>query len=570
MSVHDERKADADRVLRQLCEAILFEGLATKRGSSDVRARIEWSTGASAFRADVTMGGFGRPRIHRGPVMTRVGAVWRDACLDDLLDALEIADQIRTDLRADLARTCHLTELTHDTARVHGPRALLPYNVLESAIDEGHPYHPCFKARSGFSDADHLAFGPEAAAVFQLCWIAAARDIVDETLPEGFWPKEFGAARWRQLNDAATHCGIDLHQFALLPVHPWQMRFLRAQHDFNIWEEARKIMVLGVSGDSYHATQSVRTVINRDDPKKAHIKLSMAMRNSSSLRIIEPHSVCVAPAISDWLSAVIESDPLYKTDFKLTVLREYAGIIVGRETSLSGHLAALFRQSPESIGLSPNALLPFNALAVLEPDERPLIDGWIAKHGAKAWLDQLLTVSILPIWHLMVAHGLGLEAHAQNLLLEHDAGWPLGLVARDFHESLEYVPPLLSLPELAPDLGGIDPAYRNAAPDRFHLMQSAEELRELVMDTLFIYNLAELSALFARFYALPEGVFWFKVRALLDDYASRYGMDERQALFAPFTPEIQTESLLTHKISGGRQPCRHTISNALFHRTDSA
>ena len=66
-------------------------------------------------------------------------------------------------------------------------------------------------------------------------------------------------------------------------------------------------------------------------------------------------------------------------------------------------------------------------------------------------VSRLLTI-LQPVWRMMTHHGIALEAHGQNLLITHDEGWPTGLVARDFHESLEYVPDLLARPELLPDL----------------------------------------------------------------------------------------------------------------------
>lgn len=170
---------------------------------------------------------------------------------------------------------------------------------------------------------------------------------------------------------------------------------------------------------------------------------------------------------------------------------------------------------------------------------------------------------MLPIWHLMAAHGIGLEAHGQNLILQHDNGWPTGLIARDFYESLEYVPELLSRPDLCPDHSRIDPVYKDAPPDKFHRMSRPEELRWLVMDTLFIFNLSGLSDLLQRRYGLAETAFWRRVRTRLDRYASEHGMQERQAAFAPFAPQIRAESLISGKLEPDRPQHGHLIANAL-------
>lgn len=549
-----------DRVLRQLCEAILFERLCCPTREGPDR---EWSCGASQFRARVDVGGFDRPRIHPRSIMTKTADGWRPATLSDVVGALQAEDNLKTELTDDLRRTAYLTDLTRSAVVQRGPRIAMNYDELELALDEGHPYHPCFKARSGFSDADHLAFGPEAAACFQLHWLAVDRELVDQVIPASFWQAELGEATGLQLCNQATAAGVDLSRYALVPTHPWQAEKLKANPLYQGWINAGKITPLGVFGDSYRATQSVRTLSNASDPNRAHVKTSMAMRNTSSLRTIEPHSVCVAPAISDWLAAVLDSDRLFRTACRLTILREYAGMIVGRDTPLAGQLAVLYRESPQACGLTTDQVMPLNALALTEADGQPLIDPWVQKHGLHAWLDQLLQVVVLPVWHLMVAHGIGLEAHGQNLILEHDDGWPVGLIARDFHESVEYVPALLSRPDLVPDFAAIDPAYANADPERFHQMQSAEALRELVMDTLFIYNLAELAALLNRHYAVPENLFWRRIRWFLDRHVANHQLKIRQALFDPFSPQVFTESLMTLKLNGGKGVFRHTVTNPL-------
>ncbi|MEP5758837.1 MAG: IucA/IucC family protein [Litoreibacter sp.] len=562
MSIHETLTLETveDRVLRQLCEALIFEGLCSVR---NVGTELEWTLTKTNFRSQLDIGGFDRPRIHPGSITVQIDDLWHPAKLDDVLNVLPADAELRSELRDDLSRTAFLTNLTRPIVQQRGSRIAMTYDQLECAIDEGHPYHPCFKARSGFSDADHLAFGPEAAETFQLEWLAVDKGLIAQMVPDGFWRKELGERNRLKLCRQATAAGINLSEFGLIPAHPWQTKALQTDPIYRAWIETRKVVPLGPVGDRYRATQSVRTLANVDDPTRAHVKTSMAMRNTSSLRTIEPHSVCIAAAISNWLAKVVDSDPLFETDLRFTILPEYAGIIAARETPLAGHLAVLYRQSPQGCGLASDQIMPFNALSLLEADGQPFIHPWVQKHGLRHWLDQLLRVTILPIWHLMVAHGIGLEAHAQNLMLEHDDGWPIGLVARDFHESLEYVPELLSQPELVPDLAAVDPIYSGARAGAFHLMPSAEALRELVMDTLFIYNLAELASLLHRHYAVPEPLFWKKVRGILDEHVAQHGLQARQDLFAPFTPQIFTESLMTLKLNGGEGVFQHSVSNPL-------
>ncbi|MFV1528420.1 MULTISPECIES: IucA/IucC family protein [unclassified Phaeobacter] len=555
------------RVLRQLCEALLSEGCAQDITWHD--RGLRWQLGNRSFRASGRCGAFGRYRLDAGSIEMAQEHGWQPAALEEVLSALTAPAAALAALRVDLDRTAHLDDLNHRQIPRPPRRHQLGIADMERAIHEGHPYHPCYKARSGFSDRDHLRYGPEAGQGFRLIGLLLHPALVQQRLPDAdFWPRELGPAEWERIRSlAATHSA---EGFALLPVHPWQWDQLAQDPLVQAWHAAGRLVPLGEIGDRYRATQSVRTLMNADQPQRAHVKTAMTMRNTSSLRTLIPETVTIAPLISDWLAAVIASDPLLQDRYPLTLLPEYAGIIAGRGTALEGHLAAIWRQSPASLGLADNQMMPFNALALTEEDGKPLIAPWIAAHGRDRWLAQLIETAVLPVWHLMVAHGIGLEAHGQNLILQHDNGWPTGLIARDFHDGVEYVDTLLSQPALCPDLAAIDPAFASAEPDQFHALSCADGLRELVMDTLFVFNLADLSDLLQRHFDLPETRFWQRLRDRLDRYAADHGQQQRMAGFAPFARQIHAESLITRKIDPDRRGSyRHLIDNPLATAKDS-
>ncbi|AHD02099.1 IucA/IucC family protein [Leisingera methylohalidivorans] len=564
MSLHEHRFAGtAPRVLRQLCEALLSEGWAASLQTGHGRM-LRWSLRGTRFRALGRRGAFDRYRLQEGSIEVYDSSGWRPADTGDVLAAVADPSPAMEILRADLARTEHLSDLNAQQIPPMTERRRLTVSALETALHEGHPYHPCFKARSGFSDADHLAYGPEAGRTFRLAGVLFHHTLVQQSLPDkDFWPQELGTAEWDRITALADQQDAPLQDFRLLPLHPWQAARLQDDPLFQDWCRTGRAVQIGPVGDPYRATQSVRTLMNADTPQRAHVKTAMAMRNTSSLRTFIPATVAIAPAISRWLADVLAGDPLFATRYRLTLLPEYAGIIAGRGTALDGHLAAIWRQSPESLGLAGDRMMPFNGLALTEPDGTPLIAPWIDRHGLDPWLDQLIEVAVLPVWHLMVAHGIGLEAHGQNLILQHDNGWPAGLIARDFHDGVEYVDALLSRPGLCPDLAQIDPIYADAPLDDYHKLSAPDGLRELVMDTLFVFNLADLSDLLQRRYGLAETAFWRRVRARLDRYAAEHGLEARQAALAPFAPKIHAESLITRKIDPGRPLYRHLITNAL-------
>ncbi|MGX7707746.1 IucA/IucC family protein [Methylobacterium sp. Gmos1] len=547
-------------MLRQLAEAALFEGLACASAVPG-GGRLRWRLGAHRFRARGTLGPFGRPRLVSGTIETAdAGGDWRTASLDALVAALPGDRDRRERLLAELRQTIALCRWNAENLTAPGRRAL-PFAALDAAVWEGHPYHPCFKARTGFTLDDQAAYGPEAARPFRLDWLALPRGAVASSLPGGedaFWRAALGAD-WDALVHRLRAAGHSPATHAVLPVHPWQMRHLGAREPLRTRLAAGEAVALGPAGPRYRASQSLRTLHDADDPRRASVKLGMSVVSTSSLRILDPHFVLTAPAVSDWLAAVVAGDPALE---RMTLLREFAALLADRDGPLAGHLAAIWRESPN---LAPGeAAVPFNALALCEPDGTAFAAPWLVRYGGEAWLDRLVDVAVLPVWHLLVAHGVALEAHGQNMILVHRDGWPERVILRDFHESAEYAPDFLRDAPPVPDLGAIDRAHAGPPDDRFHAMRSAAVLAELVTDSLFVFNLAEITHLMARRHGLDDAGFWDRFGRRLRRHAAEHGLTDRLAALNVEAPTLRVEALLARKLGLAQAHGSHGAPNALF------
>lgn len=554
-----------DRVLRQLVAALLFEGI-IEAHRSDVggTALFRWSLGDRDFRCDAVPGAFGRVRPLPGSVQMRENeGSWSEASLPLLVSALPGTGITRAKLLNEMKQTVAFSEW-NDRHIAPRTRRGMTFADLEGAIDEGHPYHPCYKARTGFSSADHALFGPETGGTFQLVWLLVARRHLRQALPgdeEAFWRRELGEETWAQLQAKRDELDASVEDFGLVPLHPWQWRNL-GETLTSGWIAAGEAHCLGAIGDRYTATQSVRSLLNRDRPLAASIKLPLNIVNTSSRRILEPHSVCTAPVISRWIGGIVAADPQFSKDYPLTILEEYAGVIADAHEPLAGQVGAIWRESAEATLKAGETVIPFTALMMMEVDGRPFADDWVQRFGLMPWINRLLEIAVLPVWHLLVHHGIAVEAHGQNMLLVHRDGWPERLILRDFHESIEFSPGFLREPEKAPDFLPLHPSYRDAEPDQFYWTDNLDSLRELVMDTLFVYNLSEISHLLAHCYNLGEPLFWQRVQSLLSSYALRHGAG-RQAQLGHDRPEILTESLMTRKLFARKPEYHHVVPNAL-------
>lgn len=566
----EEPDCPRDRVVRQLVAALLFEGIVPVRQSiTEDTTYFHWSLGGSRFRCRGKVGPFGRVRILGGSVeILAPRDRWEAASLVDIVPKLPGTGLTRGNLLRELEQTVTFSDWNYHNLPLRDRRGM-SFAALEGALSEGHPYHPCYRARLGFSLADHAAYSPEAAQPFQLVWLLIALKHLGHALPEGeeaFWRRELGKETWAIVETEREALGLPTEDFGLVPLHPWQWRNLR-EGALAEWIATGEAHYLGVFGDRYLATQSVRSLINVDQPLAANIKLPLNIINTSSRRVLEPHSVCTAPVLSSWIAGVVSDDRLFRERYPLTILQEYAGIIAQAGGALAGQIGAIWREASEATLMPGEAVIPFNALMMIETDGRPFADNWIKRFGLMPWMNRLQEVAILPVWHLLVWHGIAVEAHGQNMLLVHRDGWPVRLILRDFHESIEFAPGFLREPDKAPDFLSLNPVYRDAEPDQYYWTDNLDSLRELVMDTLFVFNLSEISHLLDVYYGLPEFRFWQRVESLLAAYGKDHRVEHRLAELQHDRPFIRTESLITRKLLALKPEYHHEVPNALAART---
>lgn len=562
------------RVRRQLVEAMIFEGLTKYEETRlDEGNSIFTLFGQKCiYRCEGRRMAFDRIRIKEDSIFL-VGKeeMLLEATLEDLVDDLLSTRDDKDRLLNELHLTIKLCEWNDRYLQMPKSRRKSSYEELESEMIEGHPYHPCFKSRTGFTIDDHKDYGPEAKQSFTLQWVAVRRSYVRIAVleeEESFWKRELGHLMWETLLAKLAVFDGTLEEYTFLPIHPWQWHNMK--HELAELIEQKDMIPLDVKGDQYRATQSVRTLWNFSNPEKAQLKCSMNMVNTSSLRKLHSHAVCAAPYISAWLKQVIQLDSYLQKEASLLVLEEYAGIIFEpnakkHSRKLEGQLGSIWRESVRSYMKDDEEAVPFTALVMMEKDGRPFIDDWLSRYGTEEWVKRLIEVSVIPVWHLLVAHGIAVEAHAQNMILLHKNGWPTRVVLRDFHDSIEYMEEFIADRSLVPDFETIHERFKDAPVDHYYWMSSVEALRELVMDTLFVFHLSELSYLLEEQYGFAETCFWRQVRDGIQEHFERFpALRSRNEQLQHTSTPIYVESLLTKKLQNQEEGnFRHFISNTL-------
>lgn len=550
------------RVLRQLLEALLFENalahgqwrgtLLTVPGRSADGTPVSYQCQAQRTFS------FGRVRLISPLLRSDARGVCMEAG-DPALFLTEMAPWLEADegRLGQFAAELLATQIKDaQTLHARGNRVLrgADYDTLEARLTDGHPVHPSYKSRLGFTLDDNAAYAPEMAAGVTPLLLAVRRDrcrwaISDTLCDDSTAHALLEEADWLRFRGELARRGLPPENYLPLPVHPWQWNttVLPGYHPALVGGE---LAIIGASTECYLPQQSIRTLSNRSTPGHLSLKLSMNLVNTSTSRVLAPHTVLNAPVIGDWLQALVAEHTDWPVPLARPVLlREVAGVSFMPQAPAHGQYGALSCIWRDSIHdrLPPGeAAVPMSAVMHVDADGRPFIDDWIKRHGAKNWLRRLIERAWLPVLHLLWRHGVALESHAQNMILLHADGLPARVALKDFHDGVRFCRTLLSAP--APALTAPPAEHARINPNSFLEAANADELRDFTFDALFFVSLAELAWLFARFYGMAETHFWRIVRDVLQTYQERHPQwAARYALFDCFADEVAIELLASRR-----------------------
>ncbi|MGH4009841.1 MAG: IucA/IucC family protein [Pseudonocardiaceae bacterium] len=577
------------RLFRQLLESLLYEGVLaahTVDGAAGGRCAVEGidehgDTVSYLFTATRRYG-FDRVRLGPDPVLRRAPGGSAEA--DSMTRFLS---EVRDGLRADPTRVVTFAReleatLVNDTLAqyVRAQRGDVlggsDYDTLESVITDGHPYHPAYKSRIGFDLTDNLAWGPEFAHAIHPLWLAVHRatatvSVSTELRENTFLREQLGRVSFEKFRHRIRRAAAVPSDYTFIAVHPWQWRE-HVSGAFAAQLRNRELIVLGEDPHAHLAQQSLRTLACRDVPERASVKLALSIVNTSTSRVLAPHTVGNAALISDWLRGVVAGDAYLRDEQRLILLGEVMGVAVDpmpvselvREDTY-GVLACIWRESLH-IHLQPEEqAVPFTGLTARELDGTPLVDQWVRAVGVRRWVEELVAVSVLPLVHLLQCHGIALEAHAQNMVLVHCAGRPRRLAVKDLHDGMRFSRCHLADPGRCPQLAGTPVHHTNR--NSFVETDDLDLVTDFLLDALLFINLGELAMLLADCYGFSEREFWAVVRSAIEAYHRRFPeLTDRFARFDVFKPTIEVEQLTARRLLPDTELRVHTVSNPLCSR----
>ncbi|MGD6831832.1 IucA/IucC family protein [Sutcliffiella halmapala] len=354
------------------------------------------------------------------------------------------------------------TMASYIEARMNDENSLYPeestFIEAEQSLLFGHWLHPTPKSRQGMAGWQHPSYAPELKGRFQLHYFQIDRELVTEASNS---LKSASDTILHSLKKSMPHLTVP-QKGCLIPVHPLQAQWLLQQDYVKEAMDKNLIMDLGPLGPYYSATSSIRTVYNPEEDWM--FKFSVPIKITNSLRTNRLHELRAGTAMSKLMEQLrlTENYPAFR------MIDDPAYITATFPGEKESGFEVIIRSSPfpegKDKGISTIAALVQDPLPGERSRLKLTIERLAFSERRKAadvsmdWFGKYWKCSIEPLLRLYDEHGIALEAHQQNSVLDLKGGYPLTYYYRDnqgyylsnsFRESLcGLLPSLEECPEL--------------------------------------------------------------------------------------------------------------------------
>ncbi|MCR9141605.1 MAG: IucA/IucC family siderophore biosynthesis protein [bacterium] len=422
--------------------------------------------------------------------------------------------------RANIAR--FIRERAADIERITGADPL-SFIEAEQALLIGHQTHPTAKSREGFSESEMAAYSPELRGRFPLHFFRVHPKIAHQSSAV---PDESADAIVKRMlrEDPAVPAVIKDHceePWVILPVHPWQARYVQSLDSVKRLLADGLIQDLGQAGSEWTPTTSVRTVYRENFEYMFKFSLNIKITNSVRVNLTREldRSVEMMRLMQSDYGREIQADV---PDF--VFIQDPAYLSVKWADQVIEPLSCTFREAAFAHDADdPARVRDITAIASLVQDH-PLghshrnrlynIIAAIAEREKRAigetaleWFDRYLDVSIYNLFKLYFRRGLCFEAHGQNSLLELEDGYPVRYLYRDsqgyFHRQAAHK----DFCEVIPGLGEVTESIfpEDLANERLVYYLIINQVFSMI-NALGTQGLADEAALMRKFAALLDRV----------------------------------------------------------------
>lgn len=375
------------------------------------------------------------------------------ASMDGRVDLLNRAHSSRLLIEAALeTRATELAGLTGGE---------VSFIAAEQGLIAGHGIHPCPKSREGMTETEQRRYSPEFSAGFPLRWFAVERSLFHTGHSEGSpTAEEWLKAAMGDDDYDILKARLPEGDFALMPVHPWQAEQMLKETVVAALMTDGRLIDCGEAGKPWFPTSSVRTLYRPDAPFMLKVSLGIGITNSVRINLARE---------------LLRGDDMYRfrrhslwRDFS----RTYPGLTLVPDPAYMGikvdgvvidGLSVSMRENPfTGVGADRNVSL-LAALCEHLPGRGSRLAALIRARSrlerrpvdvvARAWFERFLTVFVRPVFGLYLRHGIAMEAHQQNILIEIKDGYPVGVFYRDNQGFFHHERAHKALVEVLPGLG---------------------------------------------------------------------------------------------------------------------
>ena len=308
----------------------------------------------------------------------------------------------------------------------------------EQALILGHSMHPAPKSRTGFVHEDWQKYSPEACGQTQLYyWLVAPEYIAEGTaLEQDFSIQLKQEIKWH-LSESELETLAAYAHYKLLPLHPWQARYLQSKVWFKSLKAKLKIIDLGEKAWIFSPTTSVRTLASFNAPWMLKPSLSVMITNSIRVNLAkECHRGEMTHRL--WHSELGQS--ILKQYPTLKAVNDPAWIALQLDGEIIDETICIVRDQPFTPEQQVTCIASlcqdhpveernrFNALFDQIASQQKLNDKAQIAHD---WFKTFLNISLSPLMYVYHRYGMAFESHQQNVLVELKDGWPQWLWLRD-------------------------------------------------------------------------------------------------------------------------------------------
>lgn len=305
----------------------------------------------------------------------------------------------------------------------------ISYSFLESEqrLPVGHNLHPFTKARMGFSKEEQLLYGPEFNKEIQLEYFLVHKDNIAEHSVVGIPYNEFLKSMVSLPEDLEKNYlqeGERLSDFYVVPCHPWEASYLLSIKEGSEMIESRTLIHIGVLGDGFYSTSSIRSMYSPHIPWMPKFSLNVLL--TSSIRINTEKDLKRGYASALWRQHAASAFDKEFDQFRLLLEPITLGVYHNGKNIDSLNL--LVRENPFS---EEDKVLLLARLCQDEPANGPTFIqqffedvsnrlGIGLEESITIWFEKYIKLLIAPLNHLFHQYGMVPEAHQQNLLIQLD------------------------------------------------------------------------------------------------------------------------------------------------------